>query len=186
MVLLELANTLARAEDPTEGLRLIDAYAKSSLPLPPEHVYLAPAVKKYGSRLDQFRLFARAVRDEVGYMRGVQSGSYDDAQAFVRTLDVRYAQQKRRQRIQAAYSKMKELDPELATEQRLRWMRRLEQSWSSERLQWLKDARKSKRGNRLSEEERGAVLEQFWAELDDRIAAGAFPTLAQLEGESSL
>ena len=168
-----------------DDMALIDTYVRSKeslgrrFALPPRDAWLEPVVESCAYRLENFQKFARRVRDMAMEVHGEQSHQYIAAQEFVRKLDIRAAQRRRRQRLQAAHAWAKQTMPERSTEDCQRWLRALEKDWAAQRLERLKTARR-RAGGVLPEPEVAEVVEQFWRDLDNKIHAGKLPSWDEL------
>lgn len=180
MDITEATTAVLQSKDPAGDLRLADDYIASwkrrgeQFILPHEHAHLAPIIERY---IDNPRLllrYVRAVRDAVAEARGLASMEYKHLQELVRTLDIRYVQADRRERLRAAVEWLSREQPELTTEHKKVWVRRVEQRWTKQRLAWLAAERK-KAGGRLSEDQRREHLDAFWSHVDEQIAVGALP-----------
>lgn len=180
-----LVALVADTASPAKELAAVDRYmsirskAPKRFALPDQDSHLAPVIKFIGNDLTVFRAFARLVRDECVHVYGEASHQYVTAQEFVRRLDIRFAAQKRRLRLQSAYEWEKIRNPDRSFEDRQRWLRRLEQHWAKQRRDALKDA-KAQKGEALTREEKEDVLAQFWDGLDEQLGRGDLPTWDEL------
>lgn len=180
MNLTDATTAVLNTQDPAAELRLVDDYIAAwrkrgdRFILPREHAHLAPIVERYADQPSALLKYVRAVRDEVAMSRGMATMEYKHLQELVRTLDVRYVQVARRDRLRAAVEWLSREQPELTTEHKKVWVRRVEQRWAKQRLAWLTAERK-KAGGRLSEDLRRAALDAFWDNIDEQIAVGALP-----------
>ncbi len=184
--LLEASYTLIRAPDPAQTLRLIDHYLdlwekdSEAFILPRQYRHFAPIIAAYAGKPDRFRNYVRVIRDEALAAYGALSSKYNDLQALVRMLDARAAQRLRRERTLAAGAWIREQRPDLSSEQRSVWLRRLERRWSQERLEYLKQARRVRKVDRLSMDEQRDILDAYWADLAERVTRGDLPTYEEV------
>lgn len=180
MSFADATTQILRQRDLAVALRLADDYIHAfrkrgaSFVLPREHAYLKPVIERFADEPQKLQRYARAVRDEIAEANGLASVEYKHLQELVRTLDVRYVQAARRERLRAAVNWLEKEQPELTTEHKKVWVRRLEQRWAKQRLAWLAAARK-KAGGRLNEDEWREQLDEFWASIDEQIKMGALP-----------
>lgn len=185
---MELITTMAKRPDITERLfsdpkvaeklRLADSYILQQqrfgrdFVLPEEHEELQPIIDRYGKSLDRFVDFVKSVRDAVE----PRKPSYIALHELYRMLEVRLVQQQRRERAKRALDWLAKKHPKLDAEQRLRWLRRLEQKWGKQRLQYMDVERRKTAKGRLSTDEREEILAEFWKEIDAQVDRGDLPS----------
>jgi len=185
MSLHSATKAVQQSSNPAEELRLADRYiylynkAPKRFLLPTEHTYLKPIIDVYAGNLDGWREYIKGFWEYAVSRYGPNSGISIGIYEFSRTVDIRYAQQLRRIRLNRAAEWMKQTRPDLDAETRRVWLRRLEQEWAAERLEFLRQARASK-GDGLTEEERTDVLNRFWATLDERLDHHQLPSYEDL------
>jgi len=178
--LVEATDVLLQSNDPAELLELADGYMKQYLQnpdrfiLPREHATVAPFIETFSHEPAKWLKFVRAVRDELCESDGPRSDRYRGAHKVFRTLEVRYVQQERRERIRQAVAWLESQCPTLTTDQKKLWVKRLEQLWMKQRRAWLAAHRKQ-HGKRLNLDEQREVLDAFWADVDDNIKQGNLP-----------
>jgi hypothetical protein len=175
----ELARQLV--DDPTAAdvLRLADNYIQQmeklgrNFALPSEHKGLKPLVDKYAKEPDEFVDFVKSIRDQMP----PRGPSYVPVNELYHTLLVRRVQNERRARLRRALRWLEGQYPKSTTEQRQRWLRKLEQRWGRERLATMEEARRKTGSGRLSIAEREVILADFWKEIDDMVSRGELPEL---------
>lgn len=140
--------------------------------LPNDHSELKPLVESYADDLPKFVAYVRAIRDAVPF----RSSSYLSLHELYRTLNVRVVQQERRARANRALEWLATHHPKLTYEQRTKWLRKLEQKWGRERLQYMDIYRRKSRRDRLTTDEREEILQEFWADIDQTITNGDLPS----------
>ncbi len=177
MSLPELTDHLAVDPKAADKLRLADSYMLQqqrlgrNFVLPDKHAEIEPIIERYAQNLTKFVDYVKSLRDQAP----PRSDGYFALHELYRTLEVRMIQQQRRERAKRAYAWLEHNHPKLTYEQRQRWLRKLEQQWGRDRMDFL-DAQRRKTGKgRLSTEEREELLQEFWAEVDAEIAAGKLP-----------
>lgn len=139
--------------------------------LPDEHGELRPIIDKYAKNFARFVDYVKSVRDAVE----PKKPQYVALHEFYRTLEVRLAQQQRRERAKRAFAWVEQKFPKLNYDQKMRWLRKLEQQWSKQRMQYMDVARRRTAQGRLSSEEREQVLKEFWEEIDQQVDRGELP-----------
>lgn len=178
MSLPELTEHLASDPRAAEKLRLADNYMLQqqrmgrSFRLPEEHADIEPIIERYSKNLAKFVAYVKALRDDAP----PRSSGYIALHEFYRTLEVRLIQQQRRDRARKAYAWVERHYPKMTYEQKQRWLRKLEQQWGRERMEFLELARNKTSGGRLSTEEREELLAEFWAGVDKEVEKGNLPT----------
>lgn len=183
--LLDASYKIIEASDPAEELRMIDRYRQlweddpERFLLPRKYAHYAPVLAAYAGKPDRFRQFVRALRDEAHNRYGAASAQYENLQRLVRVLDVRAAQHRRRERLSAAAAWFRAQYPQRTTEERQRWLRKLEQAWKHERLELLRSSL-ARRGKRLTVAEKQELLDHFWQQLTERIERGELPSYEDL------
>lgn len=177
MSLPELTDHLASDPQAADKLRLADNYMLQrqrmgrTFRLPDEHAEIEPLIEKYSTNLSKFVAYVKNLRDQAQ----PRSSGYIALHELYRTLEVRMIQQERRERARKAYAWVEKNHPKLNYEQRQRWIRKLEQQWGRERMQFLEGYRGKTKTGRLSTEEREELLQEFWAEIDKRVDGGDLP-----------
>ena len=175
----QIAYGIAKRPDPAFDCDVADSYRqlrqqlKHAFVLPREAGYLAPVLEAC-TDLDRFRLFVRYVRDIAAEIHGDQSQQYIDMQVFLRKLDVRAAQRRRRQRSKAALRWARKHMPERSADERQLWLAKVEDEWIAERQLLLAEA-KVRKGDRITVDEKADLVAQFWSDLDTRIEQGDLP-----------
>lgn len=175
----ELTQKLIDDPRAADKLKLADGYIVSKhklgrqFVLPREHAEIQPLLDKYAQDLPGFVEYVKGIRDTV-VPRG---NTYVSLHELYRTLKVRQTQQERRDRAHRAITWFEKKHPKATTEQKSRWLRKLEQQWGRERMQAMSDARRKTRRPRLTTAEREEVLAEFWVAVDKEIAAGDLPPL---------
>lgn len=160
-----------------EKLRLADSYILqqqrfgSDFVLPEEHEELQPIIDRYGKNLEKFVAYVRDIRNSVE----PRKSAYVALHELYRMLEVRLVQQQRRERAKRALTWLSRKHPRLSSEQRLRWLRKLEQLWGKQRMQYMDVERRKTAKGRLSTEEREEILAEFWKEIDRQVDAGELP-----------
>lgn len=177
MSLPELTDHLISDPQAADKLRLADSYILQiqrmgrTFVLPEEHALIEPIIERYSKSLPKFVAYVRDVRDTVA----PRSTSYIALHELYRTLEVRMVQQQRRDRARKALAWLESRYPKLTVDQKNRWVRKLEQQWGRERLDFMEKYRNKTASGRLSTEEREEVLKEFWQEVDAEVAAGKLP-----------
>ena len=178
MSLPELTDHLITDPHIAEKLRLADSYMLQvermgrQFRLPSEHVVLEPIIEKYARNFPRFVAYVRELRDTVE----PRSSSYIALHELYRMLEVRLVQQQRRDRARRALAWLEKHYPKLTSEQKLRWVRKVEQQWGKRRMAAMEDVRRKTLRGRLSTDERETVLEEFWQEIDQEVEKGDLPT----------
>lgn len=170
--------TEALLDDPmaAEKLRLVDDYILQKrrmgqrFVLPQEHSVLEPIINEYEEDIKRFVAYVRKIRDAVP----PRSKVYVSLHELYRQLLMRLAQQERRERAARAIGWLERVHPGLSFVKKRMWLRKLEQKWGRERMEYMAIERR-KKGDRLSRVEQDDVLQQFWAEVDDTITQGELP-----------
>lgn len=176
----EATDFLLRCNTPADWIELADGYMQQynknpdRFILPREHVVLLPLIEAYALDFTRWIRFVRSLRDELFEVEGRNGARYRAVHAAFRTLEVRYVQQERRERIRQAVAWLESEYPALTTDQKKLWVKRLEQLWMKQRRAWLTGHRKQ-RGTRLTLDEQRQVLDEFWADVDDNIKQGNLP-----------
>ena len=161
-----------------DKLRLADSYMLQrdrmgrSFSLPTEHALLRPIIDEYTHNFPEFVAYVRELRNTVQ----PRSSNYIALHELYRMLEVRLVQQQRRDRARKALAWLEKHYPKLNFDQKQRWIRKLEQQWGRERLDTLDTARRKTARGRVTTDERESLLEDFWAEVDERIEKGDLPT----------
>lgn len=175
MDLREATRLILGAPAPADLLALADKYIKvyNDMPdvfvLPREHAVLQPVIEHYAHNLTGFVEYVRGMRDSVDR----RSGEYAALHEFYRSVNVRLAQQVRRDRLAALLrAAEKKLSRQLSADERDRYTYAAEQSWIGRRTAMLDAARKEYRRGAIPWEDRAALLERFWAAIDAEIAGG--------------
>lgn len=174
MSLPELTDHLISDPQAADKLRLADSYILQlqrmgrNFVLPAEHTILEPIIERYGKNLPKFVDYVKSLRDSVP----ARTNSHIALHELYRMLEVRIVQQQRRDRARRALAWLEKEQPRLTSEQKTRWVRKLEQEWGKERMEYLEAHRKKTGTGRLSSEERQELLDEFWQEKDAEIAKG--------------
>lgn len=174
----DVSDVLLRDPNVADKLRLADNYMLqmqrfgNKFVLPDEHQELEPIIKKYARDLPRFVSLVRSIRDQVP----PKKPSYIALHELYRMLEVRLVQQTRRERARKALNWVERHHAKLTHEQKMRWLRKLEQQWGKQRMQYLEAERRKTERGRLSTEEREELLKQFWAEIDEQVENGELPT----------
>lgn len=178
--LMDATENLLRSEHPAKELSVADMYIRQlnenpdQFVLPRKYAYLAPVIENFAADLDRFVTYIKAMRDDIGLRDGQRSERYTQLQTLSRRLDVRVAQHQRRERLRRAAAWFEKNYPDVSTEQRHAWLRKLELRWNKQRRAWLSSARKQ-RGGSLSLYEQRDVLDEFWSMVDEEISTGGLP-----------
>ncbi len=165
---------------PASQLQMVDAYIDqrkkmgTKFVLPKEHSHLKPLIDHYQKDLDSFVDYVRDIRDDVP----PRGNTYISLHELYRTLRVRRVQQERRARGRRALDWLEKNYPKATIDQKMRWLRKLEQQWGKDRFHAMDVARdKIKGADRLTTDEREDVLNKFWADVDNDIKKGNLPPL---------
>lgn len=178
MSLPELTDHLISDPQAAEKLRLADSYILQmqrvgrNFVLPSEHAVLEPIIQRYAQNFPRFVSYVKDLRNTVE----PRSGSYIALHELYRMLEVRLVQQQRRDRARKALDWLRRKHPKLTVEQQGRWIRKLEQQWTKERMEFLENHRRKTATGRLSTDEREELLEKFWKEVDVGVEAGDLPS----------
>lgn len=175
MDIRDATRAILAAQSPAEWLRFADMYIVSSnqMPeafvLPTEHAVLRPVIESFRGDPSLFAKYIQAIRDQ--YLPGEQKA---ELQMLYRTVLTRSVQQARRARLGRALEVVEIMHGRrLEPDERERVARNLEETWANRWMQFLKSARGSTGTGRLRADERGELLKQFWAEIDDEIERGS-------------
>lgn len=174
----DITSSLINDPHAADKLKLVDAYISQlhklgrQFILPHDHIDLKPLVESYANDFSKFVSYVREIRDAVE----PKSSTYISLHELYRTLTVRLVQQERRERAKRAWDWLEQNHLKLNYEQKMRWLRKLEQKWGRERLQYMEAVRRKTSKDRLTTEEREEVLEEFWAEIDEQIKQGNLPS----------
>jgi hypothetical protein len=180
MNLREATSWLLHVPDPATQLRLADNYIQTynKLPtkfiLPAAHGKLQPIIEAFANDVNGFVDYIRALRDAS------EGGAYDELHELYRTISVRALQQTRRARITKALSLLgealeKKLGRELTAENRVVVTSYIEKMWGAMRLEYMALEREQRRSERLTSEDRGLVLDEFWKKIEAELANGRVP-----------
>lgn len=171
---------LLNAPDIGQWLRRADNYIQAynrmreGFTLPADHAILRAVVEAFATDAVAWAEYIRALRDAV------EGTAYDDLHDLYRTVSVRALQVIRRTRLRKAVLL---LQPEIEnllgrainyTEQ-TQVAAGLEQIWGAARVALMSRERKELTANRLSSEERAAVLAAYWKDIDNKLAKGVVP-----------
>ena len=177
-VLPECKDTLLRNPDKLgEWLSVADKHMQSyaedpkTFLLPKAHVFLQSLIETYTSDLEGFTEYLADLRDRFDR----KSAAYKDVQKVYRRINGRYIQQQRRERMDRAVKKAEELFETIPFLQRMQWIANLEHQWAKRRLEFLEAQRGRYKNGRLPAEDRVALLEDFWKQIDDEITDGNVP-----------
>lgn len=176
----EATDFLLQSNDPSDDLLMVETLMDNvrqrgtEYEISRTYLHLVPFVEAYTYNMVGWLKFVRSVRDDIASIYGRGSAKYMGMQKFFRTLEVRYVQQMRRERLRQAVAWLEVEHPGLTTEQKKLWCKRLEQLWMKQRRAWLAAHRKQ-HGKRLNLDEQREVLDAFWADVDDNIKQGNLP-----------
>lgn len=157
-----------------DKLRLVDDYiahrqrAGRRFILPEEHGELEALIQEYDGNFAKFVEYVKRLRDTVP----PRSSVYISLHELYRTLDVRLVQQQRRDRARRALELYERKNPKASYDEKMKWLRKLEQSWGRRRMSRLEEHRRKTADKRLSTDEREGILKDFWREVDDEINRG--------------
>jgi Ca2+-binding EF-hand superfamily protein len=177
MALPELTDHLIKDPQVASKLRLADSYMLQvermgrQFRVPEEHSDLTPIIERYSRNFSRFVSYVKDLRDTVP----PRSESYIALHELYRMLEVRLVQQQRRERARKALAWLEKNYPKLNSEQKLRWVRKLEQQWGKRRMAAMDDVRRKTLRGRLSTTEREGVLQEFWHEIDQEVEKGDLP-----------
>lgn len=177
MALPELTDHLVKDPQVADKLRLADSYMLQvermgrQFRIPEEHSVLEPIIERYSRNFPRFVSYVRELRDTVQ----PRSASYIALHELYRMLEVRLVQQQRRDRARRALAWLEAKHPKLSSEQKLRWVRKLEQQWGKRRMAAMDHARRKTLRGRLSTTEREGLLAEFWQEIDQEVEKGELP-----------
>jgi hypothetical protein len=178
MALPELTDHLITDPRIADKLRLADSYMLQvermgrQFRVPEEHKDLAPIIDRYARSFPKFVSYVRELRDVVE----PRSSSYIALHELYRMLEVRLVQQQRRDRARKAMVWLEAKHPKLTSDQKQRWIRKLEQQWGKRRMAAMEDVRRKTPRGRLSTTEREGVLQEFWQEIDQEVEKGDLPS----------
>lgn len=175
----EATDFLLCVEDPASELMMVETLMENvrqhgeAYEVSHTYRHLVPLVQAFTHNFTGWIKFVRALRDDIADGSGRSSARYVQMQRFFRTLEVRYAQQARRERIRQAVAWLESHYPALTADQKKLWVKRLEQLWMKQRHAWLNGHRQ---GNKhLTLEDQRRVLDEFWADVDENIRQGNLP-----------
>ena len=177
---MELRDTTAyllRVPDVANWLRLADNYiqAYNRMPtgfvLPADHSMLRPVIEAFAKDATAWGDYLRALRDAT------EGLVYDEIHELYRTVSVRALQVVRRTRIRKAVllllPQVEELlDRKVSYDEQMVMARMVEQDWGAQRLALLERERNALTSKRIPTEERAAILDAFWANLDKKLDKG--------------
>lgn len=178
--LLDASYRILLDAHPGEQLRFVDSLIQAAeqqgkrFVLPAVYANMKPVLEAYIGKPRGFLQYVKAMRDEAREAQRLDAAA--ELQEFYRVLEVREAQRTRRDRVRAAVAWLEKECPEAGTEQKRMWVRRLEQKWSKQRAAML-NAWRREHGKRVPEDERRALLEDFWRGVDEAIQQGRLPPL---------
>jgi hypothetical protein len=176
---IDAVHNILKRENPAADMRLVDDYIEhysrnpKQFVLPREHAYLQHLIGAYVGKDPEFKKLARWMRDTILEKEG-PTARYEAMQKFYRTLTVRHTQAERRARLAAVRNWIQEHHPALNAQQRDAWVRQIEQVWIGERQELMHGARFAA-GGTLTVDAQRALLDDFWEDVDRRVAAGKFP-----------
>jgi hypothetical protein len=171
---------LLNAPDIGQWLRRADNYIQAynrmreGFTLPADHAILRAVIEAFAADAAAWADYIRALRDAV------EGAAYDDLHDLYRTTSIRALQVIRRTRLRKAVLL---LQPEIEnllgrainyTEQ-TQVASGLEQIWGAARMALMSRERKEVTANRLSSEERAAILTAYWKDIDNKLAKGVVP-----------
>lgn len=176
--LAELREHILASPEPATVLRIADDYLNTlarmgdTFVLPAEHKQVRPVLEYYMGDLGGWVKYVKGIRDRIGPKDPRWTAVHD----FYRVLEVRRVQRGRRDRINAVVSKGIELgyindDPF----EKLKYANKCTQVWAKWRADILDEARRKSPNNRVSEDHRTTLLEDFWDTVDQQIEKGEIP-----------
>lgn len=171
---------LLSAPDIGQWLRRADNYIQAynrmreGFTLPADHVILRPVIEAFAIDTAAWAAYIRALRDAS------DGTAYDDLHDLYRTTSVRGLQVVRRTRLRKAVLL---LQPEMETllgrainyTEQTQVASGLEQIWGAARMALMSRERREVTANRLSSEERAAILTAYWQDIDNKLAKGVVP-----------
>lgn len=180
MDLRDATSYLLRAPDIGNWIKLADMYIQSynrmpqGFVLPVAHNVLQPVIEAFAADATAFADYIRALRDSV---EGV---AYDELHALYRTISVRALQVVRRTRVRkAVLLLLPELEimakRSIAYDEQISIGKALEQTWGAARLSLMSRERNALTAKRLPTDERAAVLNAYWVDIDKQLTKGIVP-----------
>lgn len=180
MDLRDATNYLLRTPDVGEWLKLADAHMqaynkmKSKFVLPADHAVLRPVIEAFAADTPAFVEYVKALRDASD---GV---AHTELHQLYRTISVRTLQATRRVRIRNAVNLLTPkleaaLGRELTYQDKVRVGSFVEQCWGEWRMAAQEEERRSLRAKRINTEDRSALLDAFWRDIETALAAGKVP-----------
>lgn len=177
MDLRAVTNMLLRAPDVARQLKLADSYIQAfnrvpdQFVLPAKHAHLKAVIEAFASDTKAFGHYIRALRDSA------EGGAYDELHELYRVVSLRAVQVERRNRIRRAVVLLlprlqADLHQDVSYDDQTRAARFVEKRWGAMRLAAMAAERKLRRVERLSAEERAIVLDNFWRDIDNKLASG--------------
>lgn len=171
---------LLNAPDIGQWLRRADNYIQAynrmreGFTLPADHALLRAVIEAFTTDAAAWADYIRALRDAV------EGAAYDDLHDLYRTISVRALQVIRRTRLRKA---VLVLQPEIETllgrainyTEQTQVASGLEQIWGAARMALMSRERREVTANRLSSEERAAILTAYWKDIDNKLAKGVVP-----------
>ena len=176
--LAELREHLLYLPNAAEILRIADSYLTSmgrlgtNFVLPMEHAVVKPILDYYTGDLKGWVKYVRGVRNAFGR----DSDQWTAMQELYRTVEIRNTQRERRDRLHAAIAMaVKRGLIEDTVDERKRYEKRCVQEWMKQRTLMLDAARRGSSKKKLNEDDRAMLLDEFWDNIDQLIAAGEVP-----------
>lgn len=180
MDLREATGVLLHAPDVGNWIKLADNYIQTrnkmpeSFVLPANHAVLKPIIEAFASDAEAFSDYIRALRDSSG---GVV---YDELHNIYRTISTRTLQVVRRTRLRKAVTTLlphleKRAGRAVNYREQMHICDLLEKEWGAMRLNLMRRERDALERKRLPTEERAAVLDAFWTDIDKKIEKGEVP-----------
>lgn len=171
---------LLSTPDIGQWLRRADNYIQAynrmreGFTLPADHAILRAVIEAFAIDATAWAAYIRALRDAS------DGTAYDDLHDLYRTTSVRGLQVVRRTRLRKA---VLVLQPEIETllgrainyTEQTQVASGLEQIWGAARMALMSRERREVTANRLSSEERAAILTAYWQDIDNKLAKGVVP-----------
>jgi hypothetical protein len=177
MSLRKATERLVGLPDAAKWLQIADAHIqsynklKSRFILPAEHELIRPIIEAFANDTSAFAKYIKALRD------GAQGMPFSELNALYRVVSLRALQVERRTRLRKAVLALtpdleKHLKREVDYNEQQAVGRAVEQIWGAMRLDALSNARDALGVKRLTSDMRAQVCDEFWAELDKKLAKG--------------
>jgi len=154
----------------------IQAYNRMSdgFTLPSEHAVLRVVIEAFATDATAWAEYIRALRDAR------EGTAYDDLHDLYRTTSIRALQVIRRTRLRKAVLLLQPkiealLGRTINYTEQTQAATGLEQIWGAARMALMSRERKEVTANRLSSEERAAILNAFWKDIENKLDKGVVP-----------